>query len=218
MRKTFFCPICEKNSSFLREGAREHARCPNCQSLERHRFAWIFLQEKTDFFQNKKRLLHIAPEPALAEKFSEQSHINYLSCDLCKEKAMLQVDITDMQFEDESFDVIYCSHVLEHVIEDKKAMHEFFRVLTPGGWALIMVPLYAESTYEDFNITDPGQRKEHFGQCDHVRRYGLDIIQRLERVEFKVELSYADKMLDGQELKNVSVRKKDSVIFCKKQN
>lgn len=217
MTNFFFCPICEVESpSFLPEGARINARCAHCKSLERDRFAWIFLKEKTDFFKNKKRLLHVAPEAALERKFSELLTSDYISCDINEEKAMLQVDITQMQFSNESFDTIYCGHVLEHVIEDSKAMAEFFRVLTHGGWALITVPIYSESTYEDFSITDPKERKKKFDQCDHVRKYGLDIIQRLERVGFEVELIHAQEILNADQLERMSLRKKDSVIFCKK--
>jgi SAM-dependent methyltransferase len=99
---------------------------------------------------------------------------------------MLKIDLTDMQFHDNQLDVIICSHVLEHIPDDRKAMTEMHRVLRPGGFLLVMVPTYGDNTYENWNITEPEERRRHFGQDDHVRKYGRDIILRMEDVGFIV--------------------------------
>ena len=95
--------------------------------------------------------MHVAPEPCLAEKFRRE--YDYLSIDLDGKKAMMTMDLTAMTFEDESFDAIVCNHVLEHIPDDKKAMKEFFRVLKPGGWASIQVPIKGDVTQEDLSMT-----------------------------------------------------------------
>ena len=100
--------------------------------------------------------------------------------------AMLKVDLTDMQFHDDQLDVIICSHVLEHIPDDRMAMREMHRVLRPGGFLLVMVPTYGEHTYENWDITSPDERRQHFGQDDHVRRYGKDITVRLREAGFAV--------------------------------
>ncbi len=103
---------------------------------------------------------------------------------------MVRMDITDIQFPENSFDAIICNHVLEHVIDDYKAMTELHRVLKPGGWAILQVPisLSLDKTYEDFSITTARGREEAFGQDDHVRIYAKDYASRLEQAGFKVNV------------------------------
>jgi len=127
-----FCPICQKTSSYFDlfgVNPRQDALCLHCGSLERHRLLYIFLKEKMDFFSNQsKKMLHIAPEPCLEVLFKKTIG-EYVSADLYNPNAMVKMDIMDIQYENETFDIIYCSHVLEHVSDDRKAMREFFRVL-----------------------------------------------------------------------------------------
>lgn len=131
-------------------------------------------------------LLHVAPEPFFANLLKPHAEANYLSVDLMMSDAMLKLDLTDMHFHDGQLDVIICSHVLEHIPDDRKAMTEMHRVLRPGGYLLVMVPTYGEHTYEDWTITEPEDRKLHFGQDDHVRKYGRDITLRLQDAGFIV--------------------------------
>lgn len=117
-------------------------------------------------------MLHVAPEPSFGVIFSKSKYIDYLSADLYDKSVMVKMDITDIQYPENYFDIIFCSHVLEHVLDDKKAMREFLRVLKPTGWAVLQVPIMAMKTIEDPSITDPDERLRVFGQHDHVRRYG----------------------------------------------
>jgi SAM-dependent methyltransferase len=191
-RTGYFCPICATVSErFLVGGVgtkRPNAKCPNCGSLERHRLFWLhFVNEVWPHLPpGKKDLLHVAPEPFFAGLLKPHAELNYLSGDLMMSDAMLKVDLTDMRFHDRQLDVIICSHVLEHIPDDRKAMAEMHRVLRPGGFLLVMVPTYGKTTYENWDVTEPQDRVLHFGQDDHVRKYGKDIVLRLEDAGFSV--------------------------------
>ena len=160
-------------------------------------------------------MLHIAPERELASYFEKIPNIDYLSGDLDPNKAMVKMDITDIQYPDESFDVIYCCHVLEHVPEDTKVMTEFYRVLKKGGWALIVVPVHREKTYEDFSITTPEERQKAFGHCQHVRICGKDYTDRLEQAGFSVTTGYAKDLVEPKQANQLGLDE-HPVFFCKK--
>jgi len=129
-----------------------------------------------------------------------------------------QEDVTAMSFEDASFDFIYCSNVLEHVIGDRAAMAELFRVLVYGGRAIIQVPIRGEKTYEDYTIVDPEERTKHFGQADHIRFYGSDIQQRLEKVGFEVSPFYMLDILDlsDDQVRRMNLNKRELIHECRK--
>jgi SAM-dependent methyltransferase len=154
-----FCPLCNTSANqFAPFGLRgtPNRQCPTCGSLERHRFAWQFLLNNTNFLDgSNKALLHVAPEEILEALFRRVPGINYLSADLFSPQAMVRMDITAIDYPDDSFDVIYCSHVLEHVQEDRQAMREFKRVLRKDGACLIQIPLYTTPTEEDPTVTSP---------------------------------------------------------------
>lgn len=214
------CPCCQATvRAFKPYGLvrREDARCPVCRSLERHRLIWLYLTRNTDLLDGRrKKLLHVAPEVQLTRLFKSHSQIDYLSADLCSPRAMVKMDIMDIQYPAETFDVAYCSHVLEHVPDDRKAMREFHRVLKPGGWAILLVPITAEKTYEDPSVTSPQERERLFGQHDHVRRYGLDYADRLREAGFEVtEDDYASH-IDKDEAQRYGVRSDDVVYLCRK--
>lgn len=184
------CPCCGgKFSKFLPAGVkrRENVLCPLCFSLERHRLLWLYLHEQTNIFKDQIKLLHVAPEYSLSRKLQFSPNIDYLSGDLYN-PAMVKLDITNIQFDDHTFDVVICNHVLEHVPDDRKAMREIFRVLKPGGWAILQVPIKRnQMTFEDSSITSPEDRLRYFGQADHVRYYGKDYVDRLAEAGFKVK-------------------------------
>lgn len=186
-----YCAVCETEiDAFLPGGAvvkRAHARCPNCGVLERHRLMALYLRTHTPLFDGAaRRILHVAPEPAIATILRELPNANYLSADLCGDNVMVRMDLTDIAFPENSFDVIVCSHVLEHIPDDLKAMSEMFRVLSQNGIAVIQVPIYGPTTFEDSSITSEEGRLAAFGQRDHVRKYGLDLEERLASVGFLV--------------------------------
>src|SRR5690606_5498676 len=158
---------------------RPEAKCPVCGALERHRLIVRFLAERTDFWNGRtKRMLHVAPEAQIRTMFMRAPGVRYVSADISLRRPMVQADLTNLGFADETFDVIYCSHVLEHVDDDLRAMRELRRVLRPGGWAILQVPIIRDVTYEDPTVTTPEGRLAAFGQRDHVRAYGRDYADR----------------------------------------
>jgi len=211
-----FCPICQKTSFYFDlfgVTPRENALCPHCGSLERHRLLYHFLKEKTDFFAgNCRKMLHIAPEACFESLFEKQFEKNYITADLYKPNVKVKMDIMDIQYEDDTFDIIYCSHVLEHVADDRKAMKEFFRILKKDGWAILNVPIIRDKTYEDPSITAPEEREKIFGQYDHVRAYGPDYIDRLREVGFSVEVTCAKDFLSESDIERM--RAFGEIYFC----
>ncbi len=205
-----FCPVCNSwVRSFNSFGAvlRPDARCPVCYALERHRFVWEFFKKYINFFDKvPKKLLHFAPEPGLVSNFKNIPAIDYLSADLYDPNAMVKVDITNTGFQDESFDLVYCSHVLEHIVDEAKAIGEIYRILKKGGQAVILVPIIAEKTFEDPSVIDPAEREKLFGQSDHVRVYGPDFKDRLIHADFTVTEFKMDSFFSGRELKKLGLK------------
>ncbi len=158
--------------------------------------------------------MHVAPESCLAEKFRKE--YDYLSIDLDGKRAMMAMDLTATAFADEAFDAIVCNHVLEHVPNDKKALQELYRVLKPGGWASLQVPIKGDLTREDLSITDPKERLRLYGQEDHVRYYGHDFADRLQEAGFEVLLLPKSDLLASDELERISVACEYEVILCGK--
>lgn len=222
--KSYYCPICHSSvRTFLPwypptpEGAPVlSAICPVCGSLERHRLLWLFLHEKTSLFAPpQKRLLHIAPESCLMFQFQKSQTIEYVTANLAP-NAMVQTDLTQTGFADETFDVIYASHVLEHVQNDRQAMKEIFRILKVGGWAVLQVPLFGETTYEDPRIIDPKEREQAFGQHDHVRVYGQDYYQRLSDVGFVVRRERISAQTDPDQARVFGLVQNEEIPWCQK--
>ena len=215
-----YCPVCrEWVRSFEPFGVvpRPDARCPACGSLERHRLAWAFFEGQTNLFDGSpKSMLHIAPEGQFEERLRQVPGIEYLTADLHNPRAMVKMDITDIQYPDNSFDVIYCSHVLEHVPDDRKAMSELRRVLKADGWALILVPVTAEKTFEAPSVTDPAQRERLLGQYDHVRRYGPDFENRLEEAGFTVTRICSTDIMSMQNIVRLGVQREE-IFLCHKR-
>ncbi len=167
---------------------RNNVLSPSTLSLERHRLLWLYLKNETNFFTAKKKVLHFAPEQAFYQLFRNQKNLDYTTTDLLSPLADVKADICNLPFTDNSFDVILCNHVLEHIPDDTKAMMELFRVLKPGGLGIFQIPqdLTRTSTFSDKTITDAKQRSEIFGQYDHVRIYGRDYFDKLRSIGFKV--------------------------------
>lgn len=224
------CSIC--NSKFKEFGTfglvpRKNARCHICGSLERHRLLWKYFIEKTDLFnkEDKIRLLHFAPEKVFYDIFSKNQNIEYYPCDLSPENyryngnvKVKKADITDIPFEENYFDVIICSHVLEHIPDDLLAMSELLRVLKKEGWSILQVPIdyNKETTYEDFSITTPEDREKAFGQNDHVRWYGRDYKDRLKKAGFVVNEDDFIKSFSSDELFRYGLMESELIYYCKK--
>lgn len=167
---------------------RPNVLAPGTLSLERHRLLWLYLQQETDFFTSTKSVLHMAPEQCFLNRFKKLPH-QYTTADLYSPIADVKADITNLPFEDQSYDIIFCNHVLEHIPDDTKAMQELFRVMKPGGFGIFQIPqdLNRAETFEDDSITDPKERAQIFGQYDHVRVYGRDYFDKLRSIGFQVE-------------------------------
>lgn len=182
--------------SFLPYGyakQRNNVLAPGTLSLERHRLLWLYLKNETDFFTTPKKVLHFAPEQAFYKRFKKLSNLDYTTTDLVSPLADIKADICNLPFESNSFDIILCNHVLEHIPDDTKAMQELYRVLKPGGMGVFQVPqdLTRKKTFQDDSITDPKKRTRIFGQYDHVRIYGIDYFDKLRSIGFKVnEVNY----------------------------
>jgi SAM-dependent methyltransferase len=212
-----FCPVCGKSSRRFKPGGvvpRDDAQCVHCGSLERHRLVWLFIQKKTNLLDGKsKKMLHVAPELCLEPRFRKHLGVNYLTADLLGPSAMVVMDITDIHYADQSFDVIYCSHVLEHVQDDRRAMREFYRVLKNDGWAILLVPVTSERTFEDPSIIDPRERFKIFGQTDHVRRYGPDYVDRLREAGFNVEITRVCDLVNDEEATEMGLASDNGQIY-----
>lgn len=214
------CPFCEgsfekfipygiispaaEDSQVIGMGYRSSVLCPGCLSSDRERLVYLYLKHKTGIFHENITMLHVAPERNLQRVFTKSPTIEYLSADFASPLVMVRIDVAQLPHKDNLFDVIICNHVLEHVPDDQQAMAELYRVLKPGGWAILQVPISMslERTYEDPNVTSPQERERLFGQRDHVRIYAKDYIGRLEGAGFRVETynltddmgeSFADK-------------------------
>jgi ubiquinone/menaquinone biosynthesis C-methylase UbiE len=174
------------------------------------------MHRKTELFlPPKKRMLHVAPEECLVNTLRSSNVVQYISADLSP-RAMLQMDLMETCFPDETFDAIYASHVLEHIVDDRKAMREIFRVLKTGGWAILQVPVNGEVTCEDPAITDPIERERIFGQSDHVRVYGNDYYDRLSDVGFVVLREKLPLQQNATLAKRLGLFETDEITFCAK--
>ncbi len=176
---------------------RNNVLSPSTLSLERHRLLWLYLQNETDFFTAKKKVLHFAPEQAFYKLFRNQKNLDYTTTDLLSPLADVKADICNLPFADNQYDVILCNHVLEHIPDDTKAMQELFRVLKPSGMAILQIPqdLNRATTFADDSIVDQKERAKIFGQYDHVRIYGRDYFDKLRSIGFQVvEEDYTSKI------------------------
>jgi len=191
--------------------------CPECGSFERHRIIWILWRQRRTL-ENHPRFLHFAPERCHDQRLRALLGERYVTADLSRPGVDVQTDITHTVFEDNSFDLIYCSNVLEHIPDDRRAMSELYRVLSPGGLAIIQVPIKGDHTYEDDTIITPNEREHHFGQWDHVRYYGRDIQDRLVSAGFQVEeLSMPGSLgLSDEEISRFNIRVREWLYLCVK--
>ena len=218
-----FCPICNELTTF-KSFHRERALCPHCGSLERHRLIYLVFQQfyYQKFNQNIK-LLHFAPERTFYNIFSQKENIDYFPVDFSPEvfesrglSIRFKVDIQDLPFPDENFDIIYNSHVLEHVPNDHQAMEELYRVLKPNGVCFVMVPIFnIPKTFEE-EANTPELRLKLYGQEDHLRNYGNDFKDRLVDVGFNVKEIKANDICHSSLKRKFYGLPSSSVFVCTK--
>ncbi|MDT0647504.1 class I SAM-dependent methyltransferase [Zunongwangia sp. F260] len=208
-------------SKFLPYGygkQRENVLSPSTLSLERHRLLWIYLERKTSFFTEDLKVLHFAPEQAFYSRFRKLANIDYTTTDLNSPLADVKADINNLPFDDNAYDFILCNHVLEHIPDDTRAMKELYRVLKPGGTAILQIPqdLNRKNTFEDDSITDKKERARIFGQYDHVRIYGRDYFDKLRNIGFKVEEVDMTANLSPSEIDKYRLAKGELIPVCTK--
>ena len=229
-----YCPICEKSSlyflpasliakllfHYLPDGRFKDVQCPYCSSAARQRLFWYYSAK--NLLSPPQRVLHIGPGGVLhlISKMKALFGDGYVTVDLRHPAAMVKMDITNLAFPSEVFDIVYCSHVLEHVEgDDREAMQECRRVLRFGGSAIFQVPITGKKTFEDWTITDPSERRKVFGRKDHVRLYGLDFHDRLSDSGFQVETCRAEDLMEKEEMKRIglaSCANEEILFLCSK--
>ena len=200
------------------EKQRENVLSPGTFSLERHRLMWLYLKNETSFFTEKAKVLHIAPEQSFIKRFRAMNNLEYITSDLESPLADVKADICNLPFEDNSYDMILCNHVLEHIPDDTKAMQELYRVLRPGGMGIFQIPqdLSRATTFADDSITDPKERAKIFGQYDHVRVYGRDYFDKLRSIGFKVEEVDYTKTIAPELVEKYCLAKGEIIPVCYK--
>ena len=218
----YVCPVCRWRLRGFTQGgaslrARDRGYCPRCNSKARHRRTWLFLEAHTDLFDRRRRLLHVSPKYSLSRRFVRMGHLFYVAGDIGRRPHIgARLDLSQLPFRDGAFDSIICIHVLEHVDDDRAAIGEMYRVLEPGGWALISVPIRLDQpTFEDPSIRDPAEREAAFGETTHVRYYGRDLEDRLARAGFDVELDLASGVPESERLR-FGLLDDENIFFCRK--
>jgi SAM-dependent methyltransferase len=212
------CPACGGTASrFFPVFVYSGTFCPSCGASSRARLLALFLKRELGIERSAARVLHFAPEPGLIRMLSDLSTIEYVPADLVPDKDHEKVDATAIHL-DPTFTGVITSHVLEHIPDDAAAISEMQRILVPGGWALVLVPVNyeLESTFEDTSIKSHWQRERYFGQHDHVRVYGRDFPARLRAAGFEVdERRYAAELSEG-EVMRYGLSKSDVIYLCMK--
>ncbi|MDR0913022.1 MAG: glycosyltransferase family 2 protein [Methanobrevibacter sp.] len=223
----YYCPICEKHSIIFLpfgEGLRPDVMCPYCGSAERHRLLYFYFKKLDDFKKNIK-LLHFAPEDLFYKIFNNCNNIDYYPTDIVQNpKNRIEMDMQNIPFEDNYFDIIYNSHVLEHVPDDIKGMKELYRTIKPeseGGKVIIMAPVFYSlaKTLEKEEYNTPELRKKFYGQSDHFRKYGADFDDKLRSVGFDVEIVTAEDLVENKEdIEKMCIGTGEKVYVCTKPN
>ncbi|MCI0442113.1 methyltransferase domain-containing protein [bacterium] len=210
----FVCVCCGANLSNF-----NGQDCPKCNSRLRHRVIFKYLLDHADLISANQptKMLHFAPEYFFRTYFRKFKNIEYYDADLSSSTANYKVDITNIPFKAEYFDSILCVHVLEHIPDDRLAMRELYRVLKPGGWAILQSPVDTnrQTTYEDPTISSPEERLKIFGDIDHKRVYGLDYKDRLKEAGFEVSVDPYVSNLSEEIIAKFGLRRED-IYLCRK--
>ncbi len=216
--KQVYCPACGYSFDRFRDDwNRSDALCWRCGSHERHRALWLLFERRPELLRDARSLLHFAPEWALSHRLDGLEGMRYVTADLEDPHVDLRLDITAIELPDASFEAVICSHVLEHVEDDRRAMSELRRITAPGGWCLIMVPLdpSLERTYEDPAIDTPAERERAFWQDDHLRLYAPDIGERLTAAGFSVTRIRPGEEFGSQLLSRCRIGENDEIYLCR---
>jgi SAM-dependent methyltransferase len=218
----YTCPCCGWKLRAFTDGGtsfrtRELSYCPRCDAKARHRRDWLYLREKTNLFSDPLRLFHVAPSYGLSRRFARMPNLDYVGVDIQPDRNIsISMDLVATAIRSNTFDAAICIHVLEHIREDRIAMQEIYRLLKPGGWALISVPIRLDQkTFEDPSVKGYAERKRLFGEGGHVRYYGYDLAERLEECGFQVNL-HLGKDVEQSTREKYGLRDDENIFFCTK--
>ena len=211
-RGMLHCPVCDARALRFRPfglANRPNSACPRCGSVERHRFLWLYLKERTTLLRQRLSVLHVAPEPCLERRLRALPNFRYLTVDQFNPAADRRADLTRLPFANGRFDLVLCSHVLEHIPDDASAMAELARVLRPGGTAIILVPYDPKrpATEEGRDVTSPAERWRRFGHPYHYRIYGVDLPDRLASVGLPATVVSTRAMLSGHKRRKYRINR-----------
>lgn len=208
------CPCCGRRFKLFLFSPYQAALCPNCLSFERYRLLSKYLVEELDFGRKETRMLDIAPIWAFQEFCRRFDKVTYLSIDLESVFAMRHMDIRDLDLPDDEFDALVCYHVLEHIDDEKKALSELWRVMKPGAWAVIQVPIYVEKTIEREDLTD-WQAKRILVYDGHLRAHGPEEYRELlESTGFRVQVVPYAKRFSEEQLKEFGLDRTEDLYVC----
>ncbi len=203
------------NYHIIGGGYRENCTCPFCESGDRERWLYYILKKYTDIFETDGRVLHFAPEKRIEHYIKLNGNIDYYPCDIVAGKTAHIVDITDIQFREDTFDYIISNHVMEHIIDEKKAVSEIKRVLKPKGRWIFSFPICMDiKTYQDDSIVTEEERLNRYGQKDHVRLYGYDYIERFEKYGLKLEVFSPKDELKEKDILRYGLINDDVIIMA----
>lgn len=219
-----YCACCGSSfSAFAPFGIprKPNRICLQCDSLERDRLLWMFLEMETDLFTQTCKLLHVAPERVFFNRFMSIGSIDYFPVDKCPRKypsGTKRLDLLRHSMPDHFFDVIICNHVFQYIIEDRQAIKSVYDMLKPGGWAILQVPMdwAREVSYEDYTIRSPQERERVYGLSEHVRWYGRDYASRLEEAGFRVKMHDFIDAFSPEERKKYGFWEGEKIFYCAK--
>ena len=210
-----FCVVCEKHFSKFQPINNNDSLCMHCGSIPRQRLLMTVLKKNNLIH---KKTLHFSPNRFFAHKMHSLNH-NYFSTDFnATSDTDFHYDITQLNVADNSYDLIICYHVLEHIVEDLNAMSELYRILSKNGILICQVPFSQNGeTIEDETITSPSERLKKFGQEDHVRIYGIqEFTARLSSAGFNIKTKKSSEIADLETMKKHGLNPKEVVIICSK--
>jgi SAM-dependent methyltransferase len=189
-KERFACPVCGYSGPFVDKnpptGLRKHAKCPKCGAIERHRIQYLVVSNVLNNVDTSSlKMLHFAPEPFFREFFSKRFG-QYETADLNMRGVDHKVDLQKLPFEDQSYDFVFASHLLEHIPNDEKAISEIRRILKPNGIAILPVPVVAEKTIE---YPEPNPHEVY-----HVRAPGFNYFDRYNRYFSKLDKISSDSL------------------------
>jgi len=210
------CPCCGRTFSLFLFSPYMATLCPNCLSIERYRLLCKFLTDEMEFGKKPARLLDMAPMWSFQEYCRRHENITYLSADIASPLAMRHMDIRALDLPDKSFDCLVCYHVLEHIDDEMQALSELRRVLKPGGWAVIQVPIHVAKTVERKDLTE-AQAARILKFPDHIRAYGPEYRELLEAAGFEVEVVPFARKFNAEELKRYGLDATEDIYVSRRR-